>query len=434
MPILNRHAEITELAERTGRYLRRTLLPFWITRSPDPAFGGFLSYFDRNGKPTGETEKTFLMQSRMLVAMSLAHRAGYGNGECGELAKEAARFLAKHYWDERHDGWFWIADRYGAPTFKGKLGYGQCFGLYSFSEYFLATQDPLGREMAERSYAAICQHMSDTRRGGYLEIMQENWEPERPGAYGGDRKSLDVHMHLMEALTSFLAMTGNPTHERHLREVIDLIRTRMLHPGNGLGYVQFTLDWQPLAPIVFATEWGRNSSQGDGRRGDVDTTSPGHNVEFAWLLLRAADVLGDDRQTYAALLRPLFEHCVAFGIDHEYGGVYADVPMTRPPLQTEKQFWQQAEVLVGLLDAYALFGEDKYWQAFRKVYDFVFAKFVAMEAGGEWYERVDREGRPIDDALGHAWKICYHTVRSMVETTARLEALAATTGSRGAAP
>ena len=78
-----------------------------------------------------------------------------------------------------------------------------------------------------------------------------------------------------------------------------------------------------------------------------------------------------------------------------------------------------------MLDAYAMFGDEMYWDAFRNVYDFVFTKMVNMEAGGEWFERLDREGKPIDDALGHAWKICYHTVRSMIETIRRLEKLAA---------
>jgi len=41
---------------------------------------------------------------------------------------------------------------------------------------------------------------------------------------------------------------------------------------------------------------------------------------------------------------------------------------------------------------------------------------------------VDRQGKPIDDALGHGWKICYHTVRSMVETIRRLELIVEITG------
>jgi mannobiose 2-epimerase len=77
-----------------------------------------------------------------------------------------------------------------------------------------------------------------------------------------------------------------------------------------------------------------------------------------------------------------------------------------------------------MLDACNLFGDEKYWTAFRSVYDFVFSKFVHLPGGGEWFERVSREGAPIDDALGHGWKICYHTMRSMVQTIRRLRILA----------
>jgi mannose/cellobiose epimerase-like protein (N-acyl-D-glucosamine 2-epimerase family) len=414
--------EISQILERTQSYLTHTLLPFWLERAPDPEYGGFLSYFDRNGQPTGETTKTFLMQIRMLYTISSAHRFAYGGGRSSELAQSGARFIAEHYWDSSYDGWFWIADRSGNPTVLDKVGYGQCFAIYAFSEYFLATGDPLGKEMALRSYDAVCRHMADTRYGGYLELLTQDWQPKPGGISGGDRKSLDVHMHMMEAFTSLYEMTQLPSHRRRLLEVIDLIRTRMLHPENGLGYIQFTYDFQPLRRIIFATEWGRDARPAE-EAAPIDQTSPGHNVELAWLLLHAADVLGIPRQDYASVVRPLFDHCVEYGIDHEYGGVYADTPMAHPTSQTAKQFWQQAEVLIGMMDAYALFGDEKYWQAFRNVYDFVFDKFVVMDAGGEWYERLDREGRLIDDALGHVWKISYHTVRSMVQTVERLKRL-----------
>ena len=412
--------EITDVLARTERYLTETLLPFWIERAPDPAYGGFLTYFDRHGRPTGETTKTFLMQIRMLYTLSSAYRAGYGAGRCADLARMGADFIREHYWDREHEGWIWVADREGRPTVTDKIGYGQCFALYAFSEYYLATGDARGREAAERTYAAICKHMADTRHGGYFEIMQPDWQPARPGRYGGDRKSMDVHMHMMEALTTLYEMTGSPTHRRRLLEVIDLLCAKMVRPDSGTGYIQFSLDFRPLPAILFAVEWGRDAEPEDGQQRPLDYTSYGHNVEFAWLLLHAADVLGLERGTYAGIVRRIFDHCVAWGIDREYGGVFVEGPHAAPPTLTEKQFWQQAEVLVGMLDAYLLFGDEVYWRAFRNVYDFVFAHFVNLDAGGEWYERVDRAGRPVDDALGHAWKISYHTVRSMVQVVERL--------------
>jgi mannose/cellobiose epimerase-like protein (N-acyl-D-glucosamine 2-epimerase family) len=423
-------SEIVEILEKTRAYLTERLLPFWIERSPDREYGGFLTYFDRHGQPTGETVKTFLMQIRMLYTLSSAQRAGYGGGKCGELARLGCDFLLDHYWDDQHGGWIWIADRRGQPLESAKIGYGQVFGLYAFSEYALATGDERGRRAAERTYAAICEHMVDTFRGGFYEIMQPDWQPAPPGIYGGDRKSMDVHMHMMEALTTFYELTGAPTHRRRLLESIDLITHRMLRPVSGTGYMQFNLDFQPLPAILFKVSWGRDAPPEDGAARPLTYTSYGHNVEFAWLLLHAVDVLGQDRQVYAGLVRAICDHCLAFGIDHEFGGVYADGPVDALPAVKEKQFWQQAEVLIGMLDAYRLFGDEKYWEAFRNVYDFVFAKFVNLAAGGEWYERLDRQGEPIDAALAHAWKISYHTVRSMIQTVGRLEGLLDTETSR----
>ncbi len=415
-------SEVREILGRTETYLTGTLLPFWLTRSPDPQYGGFLTYFDRNGCPTGETTKTFLMQIRMLYTMSSAYRSGYGGVPCLEQSRQGADFILAHYWDAEHSGWNWIADRAGNPTFCGKVGYGQCFGMYAFSEYYLASGDERGREAAERTYAAISQHMADTAHGGYYEIMLPDWQPERPGIYGGDRKSLDVHMHMMEALTRFYEMTHNPSHRRRLLETIDLISSRMLQPDSGTGYMQFALDFTPLRAIDFAVEWGSNEPPEGGSK-PLDYTSYGHNVEFAWLLLHAADILGQPREQYAPLVKPIFDQCLACGIDGDYGGLYIEGPAAAPARVQHKQFWQHAEAMVGLLDAYALFGEERYWSAFRKVYDFVMDKFVNLPGGGEWYALLDRDGTPLWDYLGHAWKISYHTVRSIIQVSKRLHAL-----------
>lgn len=416
--------DITAILHRTQSYLTDVLLPFWIERSPDPQCGGFLTYFDSTGRTTGETDKTFLMQIRMLYTMASAHRAGYGHGRCGELARMGATFILEHYWDDEHDGWIWIADRAGNATCLDKIGYGQCFSVYAFSEYFLATGDERGRAAALRSYDAICRHMVDDQHGGFIELFNRDWTPLAGKTSGGDRKSFDVHMHMTEALTTLYEMSGSDTHRDRLIELIDLILTRMLHAEHGPGIAQFAYDFTPLPAINFDTTWGRDADLGAGEPAKpIDQTSPGHNVEFAWLLLHAADVLGVPRGQYADVLRTMCDHCVMFGIDHEYGGVYADVPMDQPTALTEKQFWQQAETLVAMLDACLLLRDPKYWDAFVNVYDFVFGKFIAMDAGGEWHERLDRQGNVLDGDLAHAWKISYHTVRSMIQTVRRLKML-----------
>ncbi len=417
--------KIVGVRKKLKAYLTETLLPFWVKNSPDPEYGGFLTHFDANGNPTGETPKTFLIQIRMLYTLSSAHRAGYGqDGRCAELAREGADFIIDHYWDEKYDGWCWIADRKGNVTCKDKVGYGQCFAIYAFSEYFLAIGDERGRATALRTYDAIARHMTDFHHGGFIELFHRDWTPLPPGRSGGDRKSLDIHMHMMEALTTLYEMTNAVTHRRHLIETIDLLLSRMLHPENGLGIAQFTYDFSPLPAINLDTTWGRDAEVPQEQVAKlIDQTSPGHNTELAWLLLHAADILKIPREEYAHVLRNMGDHCIEFGIDDKYGGVYADVPMSHPTQLTEKQFWQQGEVLIAMLDAYTLLNDTKYWAAFINVLDFIFNKFIAMDAGGEWYERLDREGNILDAALGHSWKISYHTVRSMIQVIKRLDIL-----------
>ena len=415
--------ELRDRLSRTETYLTDTLLPFWIERSPDREAGGFLSYFDRQGRPTGETVKTFLMQARLLFTFAHASRAGYDRERCLELGGRAAEFLLDHYWDEEHGGWYWIADRAGQPLYTGKIGYGQCFGMYAFGEYFLASGDPRAREAMERTWQVVAERMADPQCGGYFEIMQRDWQPERPGPFGGDRKSFDVHMHMLEALTTVYEVTGQADHRQRLEDVIGILVNKMLDPTHGTGLQQFSYDFTPLPAIRFqGVAWG-SDEEIDGGAMPLEITSHGHNVEFIWLLLRAADVLGVPRSDYSSVVRRICDSCVRFGLDDEHGGVYVDGPADGPPTNPNKQFWQQAEVMVGMLDAYSLLGQEDYWRGFVNVHDFVFDRMINFEGGGEWFALCDRSGAPVWDYQGHQWKISYHTVRSMVEVVARLRSL-----------
>jgi len=414
--------EIRTKRDRVASYLREKLLPFWVDNSVDTECGGFLTYFDRDGKPTGETDKTLVCQTRMIFTMASAHRAGLGGGRCAEIAEAGARFLVDHFWDPQDGGWFWITDRQGAVIDDSKIIYGHDFALYSLAELALATGSELGREYALRTYDELCRNVIDTRYGGYYEMLLRDWSLKPGGAYGGDRKSLDVHMHMMEALTTLYELTGSGVHRRRLLEVIDLLITQMLEPTYGTGISQFSLAIEPLRAIIFKAVWGsdRDAEADEGR--PLNNTNYGHNVEFGWLLNHAGRILGEHAGDYTEVIRKLVDHCVSYGIDEECGGIYVEGPHDGRGENTEKEFWQQAEALVGLLDACVLFRDDAYWRAFCKVYDFVFDHNINHDVG-EWYALLSRDGSVRWDYLGHAWKISYHTVRSMIQSELRMDRL-----------
>jgi mannose/cellobiose epimerase-like protein (N-acyl-D-glucosamine 2-epimerase family) len=412
--------EINYLKKEAENHLINGLLPFWTTRMKDEINGGFITHFDKNGKDTGEDEKSLIAQTRAVYTLSSAHRAGYGDGNLAGLAKHGINFLINKMWDEKYGGFYWMMDRKGDVKIDQKIIYGQSFAIYSLSEYTLSTGDPVGIEYAGKVFDLIQKYCTDTMFGGHWEMFHRNWQLCGPGSKGGDRKTLDVHMHLMEAYTTLYECTASELHRRKLVEIIDLLLNRFIHPVYKTGIPQFFKDWTIAPQIKFDIIWGWDRFSADGQKANVtDNTCYGHNAEFAWLLIHALEILKISPDDYRDVLRTIFDHTVDNGIDNEFGGVYVEGPHSGGVYDREKEFWQQAEVLTSLLDAYLMFNDERYWEAYKNVHRFVFDKVINKEVG-EWYPLLTRSGEPIWTHMGHSWKINYHTVRAMIQTIQRL--------------
>jgi len=413
--------------DEAHRHLTQELLPFWLTRCKDERHGGFITHFDRHGRDTGEDQKSLIAQTRSVFTMASAHRAGYGDGMCAEFARHGVDFLVNRMWDARHGGFFWTVDRKGDVQIDKKILYGLSFAMYALSEYTLATGDGRGREYAEATFDLVQTHCADAEYGGCFEMFERDWTRCGPDSGGGDRKTLDVHMHLMEAYTTLYECTRSASHRRALQDDIDLLIRRILHPRFATGIPQFWADWRVAPQIRFDVVWGWDRfAEGGAKPHADDNTSYGHNVEFAWLLRHALHVLGEPPGPYEPIMRKQLEHAISAGIDYEYGGVYVEGPHDGgPAYDTEKEFWQQAEALIGLLDGCLAFGVHPYWKAYEAVHRFVFDKMVNREVG-EWWPLLSRDGHTrIWTHMSHSWKINYHSVRSMIQSINRLDQLLA---------
>lgn len=417
--------EIINLKDEAENHLVNELLPFWTNRMIDTVNGGFLTHFDENGNDTGEDEKSLIAQTRCLFTIASAHRAGYGNGTYAAMAKHGADFLINKMWDEKHGGFFWMMNRKGEVKIDQKIIYGHSFAIYSLSEYTLATGDQRGVEYAEKVFDLLQKYCADTRYGGYWEMFHRDWTMCGPGSQGGDRKTLDVHMHLMEAFTTLYECTGKEVHRRKLTENIDLLLNKIIHPQYKTGIPQFYKDWTVAPQIKFDIIWGWDRFSPDGEKGNAtDNTCYGHNAEFAHLLIHAYRIMKIDPNSEKDLFRTIFDHTVDNGIDWEFGGVYVEGPHSGGVYDKEKEFWQQAEALIGLLDGVLMFNDEKYWKAYVNVHRFVIDK-VVNKGVGEWYPLLSRTGVPIWTHMSHSWKINYHTVRAMIQSVVRLEKLSA---------
>jgi len=351
--------EIVRIREEVHDHLVNELLPFWTNRMTDVKNGGYVTHFDEDGTDTGEDEKSLIAQTRCLYTLSSAHRAGYGEGKLAKMAAQGLDFILDKMWDRQHEGFYWMVDRKGNVKSDKKIIYGHSFAIYSLSEYTIATGDKRGIEYAEKVFDLVQKYCTDTMFGGYWEMFERDWTLRGPGSAGGDRKTLDVHMHLMEAFTTLYECTGKEVHKRKLTEIIEILQNRINHPVYRTGIPQFFRNWTVAPQIKFEIIWGWDRFTGEGTKENVtDNTCFGHNAEYAWLLNHALGILGADKTPYLKDFKTIFDHTLVNGIDTLYGGVFVEGPHSGGVSDREKEFWQQAEVLIAMLDAFLLFGDQ----------------------------------------------------------------------------
>ncbi|MFP3153177.1 AGE family epimerase/isomerase [Lachnospiraceae bacterium ZAX-1] len=413
----------TLLSEIT-KHVQLQLLPFWINNSIDSEYGGYLTCFDQNGVLEENTDKYLVTQTRMLWGFSNFYRKFPQNEQIKKCAVQGVDFLIRNFWDNQNGGWYWAVDKSGSLLDDGKVVYGQAFAIYALSEYALATNDSVALSYAEKTFDLLQAFAADTARGGYYENFENDWSISEPGFAAGDRKSLDIHMHIMEAFTTLYLCTKKEVHKRKLQEIIDLLLTKMMDFDKGCGFNQFNISFEPIPAINIKRTWNAERFVGEEIKEPLETTSYGHNVEFLWLLQRAAMVLGKPQTAYNDICKKLVEHCLRYGFDFEYGGVYRDGVHDGPPLVKDKEWWQNCEVLVGFLEAYILFQDERYYEAFESTWNFD-KKYFINEQVGEWRQLLTRNGDVIAGNIGNPWKGIYHTGRAMLESIERLEKIVA---------
>ncbi len=404
--------------EKTQTYLQEKLIPFWIARAVDEKYGGFQTNYDRFGKRSEITEKSFLAQCRSIFSIAHARRLGFDWPGAEAALQQGIDFLFKYFRDEKYDGYFWIVDEDGRILDTNKIVYGHSFLIYALAEYSLLTGDEQSKNEAIRIFDLLQEKAADSVNGCYFEHFDRQFNLKKAHATYNTHKSLDVHMHLMEAYTTLFELTGEKKHQQALETIIELIFAKMVDPETGTGISMFTEDWQAIANIELDTVWGRDRFDDDGKSPDI--TSYGHNIELAWLYLHALTILGISPGKHLARVQPIFEHTYKFGVDWQQGGLFVEGLRSGPVTESTKEFWQQAEALVGFLDAWLLTRDDKYLQAFRNIHDFVFSKMINHELG-EWRALLDTGGKPIWDYMGTSWKVFYHTVRGTCLTVRKLE-------------
>ncbi|WP_341227566.1 AGE family epimerase/isomerase [uncultured Arcticibacterium sp.] len=385
-----------------------SILDFWATHSVDNKNGGFYGTIDGNNEPK-ETYKSVVATARILWSFSaginfikntpefIQHQHLIKDYEV--LCKRAYDSLKNNFWDEKHQGVYWAVNAKGEKENGKKLMYGHSFYVYGMSEYYRATGYKPALEMAQKCFNTIINHSYDGKEGGYIEAYNEDWSETDDYilSKGISRKSMNTHLHLLECFANLYRIDKSEKVHFHLKHCLEIMLDRIIGEGNTRMTLFFSEDWTPQTKVI----------------------SYGHDIEASWLVLEAAEILGDE---------DLIERCKkvclpiardsAEGIQADKGMIYEFDPETGHG-NFSRDWWVMAEAMVGFYNAYQMSGKSHYLEKSENCWTFINEHLIDHE-NGEWYGGVNAKHEITNSSKGNPWKAPYHNARACMEIYKRI--------------
>lgn len=408
-----------KLANEVEIMLRQDVLEVWFPRCIDHENGGFYSSFARDWQATRSQGKFSVFQARMTwVASQVAMRHRELRERFLPIAEHGVDFLNNTLWDKDFGGFFWgLDDKGGITNFytDGKELYGESFGIFAAAAAYQATRDRKALTLAENAFRWIDEHAHDGKNGGYFEwltregkVVDTNpntvkMESVPVGAFLIGYKSMNTHIHLLEAISQLYQVWKDPMVEQRLEELLAVVRDKIsIQPG--------------VMNLFFSGDW----------RAIPDHDSYGHDIETAYLMLEAEDNLGKGHDPRTErMAKMLVDHALAFAWDDRLGGFCREGTTFGKPEDRLKEWWVEMEGLNALLLMHEKYqGEtDEYFKAFQKQWQFIKNYQVDHQYHGV-YQLIGDDGTPVASTKGSIWKAAYHDGRAMLNVSERLRKLA----------
>jgi mannobiose 2-epimerase len=400
---MERGAPLHDLRQRVEAELLTDILPFWLQYAIDDEYGGFRGRIANDLTIDPHADKGLILNARILWTFSKAFSV-YRDPVYLDTARRAYEYIDSFFRDSEFGGVYWMVDYRGRPTDTKKRIFGQAFTIYALAEYYHASGEAEALGKALRLVEQIESSGHDAEHGGYFETYERDWTlaaDQRLSEVDMDeKKSMNTHMHLLEAYTNLLRFNEDATVRLRLRELIEIFLNHIVHPAKHHFILFFDEEWRPRSVKI----------------------SFGHDIEGSWLLCEAAKILGDPgllervRTVAVTMAQAVYEQ----GLDAD-GGLFYEANATGI-INTDKHWWPQAEAVVGFLNAYRLSGRRHFLDAAERSWAFI-EKYIVDREDGEWYSLVSESGVPsMDHYKVNPWKCPYHNSRTCFEVMERLDA------------
>lgn len=395
------HPVAADLARRAEAHLLDHILPFWCGPAVDQENGGWMAWLANDLKPDRTQPKGVIVHSRILWAFSAAYRV-YPRPEFAAMARRAYDFLTGKFLDAQHGGLFWRLNDRAELLDDSKKIYGQAFGIYALTEFHLAFGDAAAIACARELFELIERHAHDDSHSGYFEVFRRDWSPAGASARlsekdQAEKKSMNNHLHVLEAYTNLHRAWPDPRVTLRLRELLELFLRRIVETRTSHLHHFFNEHWHVRS----------------------DTYTFGHDIEASWLLSEAAEQLHDPAllKSVQSLALRMAEKVLAEAAT-ESGAICYEGRASQV-IDPGRECWPQAEAVVGFLNAYEHSRDEKFLHASARAWEFIETK-LADRVHGEWFWKINPDGTP-EPKLPKVseWKGPYHGTRACLEVMRR---------------
>ncbi|MDY2628969.1 MAG: AGE family epimerase/isomerase [Lachnospiraceae bacterium] len=378
-------------------HLENVIIPFWKALRDD-THGGYYGYMDYNKKLDRKAVKGCILNSRITWFFSQAYQV-LGDESLLKEAGHAYEFMKNYCLDKEYGGVYWSVSYDGKPEDMTKHTYNQAFSIYALSAYYAASGDKESIQIAGQIYETLETRCRDSE--GYLEALDRTFHPvanDKLSENGvmADR-TMNTLLHVLEAYTEYYRVTGRTEVKERIEWILDLMADKIYNPELHRLEVFFDRDYHTL----------------------LDLHSYGHDIETAWLVDRAVEVI--DNPLYREKMLPITKNLTARIYETAFDGHSLSNECEKGVVDTDRVWWVQAEAVVGFLNGYQKNpAKTEYLEAARSIWKYIQENVIDKRENSEWFWLLDKDGRPYEDKpLADPWKCPYHNGRMCMEVIRR---------------
>jgi mannobiose 2-epimerase len=362
--------------------------------------GGFYGRIDANDKVYPDEEKGGILNARILWTYSAAYRI-YKDTAYLRLATRAKDYIMAHFIDKQYGGAYRSVSSKGEPSDTRKQTYTQSFFIYGMAEYYRATGDKEALKTAKDIFELFEKYALDRESNGYFEVFTRDWQRSHDRLIGEttvkDEKTMNTHLHLMEAYANLYRVWPDKRMEDRLKNMVKIF----------LGQI---IDKKTSHLICFMDKrWNRTSM--------ID--SYGHDIEASWLLCESANLLGDpDLLAQVKEVSIRIANAASEGLQAD-GSMLYEKDLATGHMVKERSWWVQSEAIVGYLNAYELSQNQKYLDRAVNSWNYT-KKYLVDNKNGGWFSGVSESGTAGRGDKAGFWICPYHNGRMCMEVVERV--------------